>query len=70
MSNSVQYMSIHEASHYTGMPIWFIRHQIKHNQGPAYVSPSPKTKFFTKQALDEWRSSWKFYDATDGRGSF
>jgi hypothetical protein len=54
-----------EASAYTGVPEKFIVIQIKHNQGPAYIAPSPKRKFFTQDALDSWMATWKTAPAGD-----
>jgi predicted DNA-binding transcriptional regulator AlpA len=50
--------TINQASEYTGVPVKFIRNQIKHGQGPKYISPSPRIKFFTQSALDEWMATW------------
>lgn len=51
-----------QASEYLEIPVSYLRHQIKHGLGPSFVSPSERTKFFTKDGLDAWKATWRVVD--------
>lgn len=57
MSND-QLLTMRQAAEYLRLPLHYLRHQCKHRTGPQYISPSPRAKFFAKEALDAWRATW------------
>lgn len=48
-----------DAAAYARLPLNFFRLQVRHGNGPDFVQPSPKRKFFAPEALDRWIASWK-----------
>jgi hypothetical protein len=54
-----QLLDTQRAAEYTELPLQFFRLQVRHGTGPAFVQPSARRRFFTKEALDQWMSTWK-----------
>jgi hypothetical protein len=47
------------ASVYCGLSPTYFKNQHKEGRGPAYIKPSPRRVFFTRDALDRWMAGWK-----------
>ena len=48
-----------EAAAYCGLAPKYFVNQHKEGRGPAYVKPSERRVYFTRDALDRWMASWK-----------
>ena len=59
-----QLMDTGSAAEYTELPLQFFRLQVWHGTGPAFVQPSARRRFFWKEDLDLWMSTWKRSTAT------
>jgi hypothetical protein len=51
--------SYSDAADYCGLTTKYFVNQHKDGRGPAYVKPSERRVFFTRDALDRWMASWK-----------
>jgi hypothetical protein len=47
-----------EAAEYVGLPRQFFTLQVRDGNGPDYVQPSARRKFFTTESLDRWVATW------------
>ena len=49
-----------DAAQYCGLTTgYFQKSQHREGRGPAYVKPSERRVFFTRDALDRWMATWK-----------
>jgi hypothetical protein len=48
-----------DAAQYCGLATGYFKNQHKEGRGPAYVKPSERRVFFTRDALDRWMATWK-----------
>jgi len=47
------------AAVYCGVPLTYLRSQIRNGHGPIFIQPSPRRTYFSRVDLDNWIESWK-----------
>jgi hypothetical protein len=52
-------LTMREAALHTGLPHKFFQTQLMNGQGPAFVVPGKRTKFFRVTDLDRWMETWQ-----------